>query len=87
MADENAGMQWYFTAPHNPVLVRRGDPLGFRGVADWYADLLAPGLSNRTYDARWLTILMWTLHQANRAWQYFHGGGGHHRQESRRATL
>jgi hypothetical protein len=74
MEDGNVSQQWFFTAPHEPVLVRRGDPLGFRGIADWYADLLAPGLSNRTYDGRWLTILVWVLHQANHAWQHFHDG-------------
>ncbi len=33
---------WYFTAPWDPVAIRRGDALGFRAGADYFADL--PGL-------------------------------------------
>lgn len=65
---------WFFTAPEEPVLKRRGDPLGFRQDTDNFADLLAPGLSNRTVDARWLTILCWTLRNAYEAWQHFRSG-------------
>src|SRR5262249_14808115 len=32
---------WYFTAPWDPVPIRRGDALGFRAGADYFADLLA----------------------------------------------
>lgn len=66
--------QWFVSAPYDPVRVRRGDPLGFRQTADWYADLLAPGLSNRTIDARWVTLLLWVLQKANGVWQHFHDG-------------
>ena len=52
---------WYFTAPWEAVSARRGDPLGFRAGADFFADLLAPGISNGTTDARWISILSWCL--------------------------
>ena len=51
----------FFTEATEPTFVRRGDPLGFRSAADSFADMLAPGLSNRTYDARWLSLLSWIL--------------------------
>jgi hypothetical protein len=70
----DAYQEWFVSAPYDPVRVRRGDPLGFRQTADWYADLLGPGLSNRTIDARWVTLLLWVLHKANGAWQHFHDG-------------
>lgn len=60
---------WYFTAPWDPVSVRRGDALGFRAGADYFADLLAPGLSNSTSDARWISILSWCLQYSHIAWQ------------------
>ncbi len=41
--------------------MRRGDPLGFRTLSNRFADIIAPDLSNRTQDARWLTILAWCL--------------------------
>ena len=56
---------WFLTAPSEPVLVRRGDPLGLRGASNRLADLLAPGLTTRTRDARWLTLLSWSLSRAN----------------------
>lgn len=59
---------WYFTAPWEHSSARRGDALGFRALADHYADLLAPGLSNSTVDARWLTLLSWSLHASHQAW-------------------
>ena len=31
---------WYFTAPWTPVAIRRGDALGFRASAEYFADLL-----------------------------------------------
>lgn len=74
MRTNAAEQEWFLTAPFDPVMVRRGDPLGFRQITDWYADLLAPGLSNRTYDVRWLTILSWILHRANHVWQHFRDG-------------
>ena len=70
-----ADQVWFFTQPEDPVLKRRGDPLGFRQATDNFANLLAPGLSNRTVDARWLTILCWILRNANELWQYYRSGG------------
>lgn len=64
---------WYFTAPWDPVSIRRGDALGLRAGADYFADLLAPGLSNGTTDARWISILSWCLKWSRIAW---HGAGG-----------
>ncbi len=60
---------WYFSAPYEAPMVRRGDPLGLRLAAARYADALAPGLSNRTLDARWLTISAWMLVLANDVWR------------------
>jgi len=62
-----------FTAPWDPVIERRGDPLGLRALADQFADALAPDLSNRVHDGRWVTILAWCL---VRSQQVFHAGGG-----------
>lgn len=61
--------EWFFTAPIDEVAFRRGDPLGMRAYADKMAELLAPGLSNRTVDARWISILCWALQQAEKAWK------------------
>jgi hypothetical protein len=58
----------FFTAPWDPVAVRRGDALGLRALTDELAELLAPGLSNRTEDLRWVTILCWCLYYSNLAW-------------------
>src|ERR1700730_7354058 len=57
----NAATEWLLTAPWEPIAVRRGDPLGFRTLSNRFADIIAPDLSNRTQDARWLTILAWCL--------------------------
>ncbi len=65
---------WYFTAPWDPVPIRRGDALGLRAGADYFADLLAPGLSNNTSDARWISILSWCLQWSHVAWR--NAGGG-----------
>jgi len=51
----------FFTAPWDPVVVRRGDALGLRALADEFAEAVAPGLSNRVRDGRWVTILAWCL--------------------------
>ena len=59
---------WYFTAPWDPVSIRRGDALGFRAGADYFADLLAPGLSNATSDARWISLLSWCLKWSHVVW-------------------
>jgi hypothetical protein len=64
---EPQGSECFLTESTAPSYVRRGDPLGFRAVADHYADVLVPGLSNRTHDARWLTLLCWMLVQVRDA--------------------
>jgi hypothetical protein len=43
--------------------LRRRDPFGFADVATYYSDQLAPDLTNRQRDARWLSILCWSLRQ------------------------
>lgn len=75
---------WYFTAPWDPVLVRRGDALGLRAGADYFADLVAPGLSNATSDARWISLLSWCLEWSHVAWQNA-GGGDLSRRDVQRA--
>jgi len=75
---------WYFTAPWDPVPIRRGDALGFRAGADYFADLLAPGLSNNTADARWISILSWCLQWSHAAWRSA-GGGDISRRDDQRA--
>ena len=61
--------EWFFSAPYEAPMIRRGDPLGLRLAAARYADALVPGLSNRTVDARWLTISAWMLVLANDVWR------------------
>ena len=61
--------EWFFSAPYETPMVRRGDPLGLRLAAARYAEALAPGLSNRTLDARWLTISAWMLVLASDVWR------------------
>jgi hypothetical protein len=56
------------------VIVRRGDALGLRALADQFADAIAPDLSNRVRDGRWVTILAWCL---ARSQEVFHAAGGH----------
>jgi hypothetical protein len=63
-----------FTAPWEPPLVRRGDALGLRALTDVFAETVAPGLSNRVQDGRWVTILAWSL---ARSQDVFHASGGH----------
>lgn len=75
---------WYFTKPWEPVSIRRGDALGFRAASDYYADLLAPGLSNGTSDARWISILSWCLKWSHVAWTNA-GGGDLSRRDDQRA--
>ena len=62
-----------FTAPWEPVLVRRGDALGIRALTDVIAEAVAPGLSSRINDARWITILAWSLARSHDA--FFASGG------------
>jgi hypothetical protein len=74
---------WYFTAPWDPVPIRRGDALGFRAGADYFADLLAPGLSNAASDARWISLLSWCLQWSHVAWRNA-GGGDLSRRDGQR---
>jgi len=53
--------------------VRRGDALGLRALADEFADAVAPDLSNRVRDGRWVTILAWCLARSH---EVFHASGG-----------
>lgn len=50
-----------FTAPWEPIVVRRGDALGLGALAERFADEVAPDFSNRVTDGRWVTILAWCL--------------------------
>jgi hypothetical protein len=65
---------WMFTEPWVPVSVRRGDALGLLPVANEFAQWLAPGLTNRTIDARWLTLLSWCLQRSHMVWLKVQGG-------------
>lgn len=56
----------FLTTPHQTLPSRRRDPLGFTALAGEFADMLAPGLTNRTREPRWLAILCWSLMQARR---------------------
>ncbi len=80
MSEESS---WYFTKPWEPVSIRRGDALGFRAASDYFADLLAPGLSNGTSDARWISLLSWCLKWSHLAWQNAGGRDLSHRDEQR----
>jgi hypothetical protein len=71
--DEPMKPRILFTAPWDPPVVRRGDALGLRALTDQFADVLAPGLSNRVRDGRWVTILAWCL---ARSQEVFHARGG-----------
>ncbi|TDP74728.1 hypothetical protein DES47_101794 [Roseateles toxinivorans] len=66
---------WFFTAPTDEVAVRRGDPLGLQAIAEDIAEKLAPGLSNRTMDARWISLLCWCLREGHSAWKAYGSGG------------
>lgn len=75
---------WYFTASWDPVPVRRGDALGLRAGADYFAELLAPGLSNGTSDARWISLLSWCLKWSHVVWRNA-GGGNQFQPNDQRA--
>jgi hypothetical protein len=57
----------FITRPSTHPPLRRRDPFGFADAASYYAELLAPDLTNRQRDARWLSILCWSLEQVERA--------------------
>jgi hypothetical protein len=50
-----------FTEPWDPIVVRRGDGLGLLALTNVFAETVAPELTNRVRDARWVTILAWCL--------------------------
>jgi len=56
----------FLTVPPEYIPSRRRDPFGFADIANYYSDLLAPGITNRNRDARWLTILCWSLDQIDK---------------------
>jgi len=66
---------WFLTAPEISFPRRRGDPLGMQNITNEAAEMLAPGLTNRTRDARWITLLAWSLVQSDRAWRKTRGAG------------
>ncbi len=72
-ADVDREPRLLFTAPWEPLVVRRGDALGLRALADQFADAIAPDLSNRVRDGRWVTILAWCLARSH---EVFHASGG-----------
>lgn len=49
--------------------MRRGDALGLGALADQFADAVAPDLSNRISDGRWVTLLAWSLVQSQQVFQ------------------
>ncbi|MFH1235830.1 MAG: hypothetical protein V1685_02740, partial [Parcubacteria group bacterium] len=71
--DVDLGPRILFTEPWEPLVVRRGDALGLRALADQFAGALAPDLNNRINDGRWVTILAWCL---LRSQEVFHASGG-----------
>lgn len=56
----------FLTEPSEYLPSRRRDPFGFADSASYYADLLAPDITNRNQDARWLSILCWSLEQVGK---------------------
>jgi len=72
---------FFFTAPWEPLSVRRGDALGLGALADQFADAVAPDLSNRISDGRWVTLLAWSLVQSQHGFQSSGGRSVVTRQE------
>jgi hypothetical protein len=72
-ADVDSEPRLLFTAPWEPLVVQRGDALGLRALTDQFADAVAPDLSNRVHDGRWVTILAWCLARSH---EVFHATGG-----------
>jgi hypothetical protein len=83
--DSRAGFEprLFFTEPWDPVIVRRGDALGLRALADQFADALAPDLSNRIRDGRWVTILAWCLARSQQVFRASKGRSVATRDEQR----
>jgi len=61
-----------FTEPWDPIVVRRGDALGLLALNNVFAEAVAPGLTNRVRDGRWVTIMAWCLVRSQQA---FHASG------------
>ena len=78
-----SGNSWFFSAPWDPVVRRRGDALGLRDLSDYFADELAPGLTNGTFDARWVTLLGWSLRASHSVWAAAGGGNLRSREGQR----
>ena len=51
----------------------KGQALGLRALTDEFADAVAPDLSNRVHDGRWVTVLAWCLAGSH---EVFHASGG-----------
>jgi len=62
-------------------VVRRGDALGLRAFADQLADAVAPGMSNRVNDDRWVTILAWCLTRSHEVFHATHARSAVTRRE------
>ena len=77
--DAGRAYRFFFTEPWEPIIVRRGDPLGLRALADQFAEAVGPDLSNRVRDARWITILAWSMVRAREA---FHAHGGRNARDN-----
>jgi hypothetical protein len=73
--------QIFFTAPWEPVSVRRGDALGLGALADQFANAVAPDLSTRINDGRWVTLLAWSLVHSQKLFQAAGGRSVVTRQE------
>jgi len=63
----NPSHEWLFTESAKQIFVKRGDPLGWGEIADNFSNMLVPGFSKGTYDARWITILCWCLYVSKNA--------------------
>ena len=79
-----AESSWFLTTPWERVARRRGAALGLRPAADFLADVVAPGLTNGTVDARWVTLLSWCLKWSHECWSRCCGGDPDRREEQAR---
>src|SRR4051794_9292509 len=73
LSEPPQGPRLLFTEPWDPIVVRRGDALGLLALTSVFAEMVAPGLTNRVRDGRWVTILSWCL---VRSQQIFQASGG-----------